>query len=54
MDNQRTLLFGREQWCLASNVGQFRQAFKFSTYSIHQSIGLYSKFSAKTKHVKDA
>ena len=27
MDNQRTLLFGREQWCLASNVGQFRQAF---------------------------
>ena len=27
MDNQRTLLFGREQRCLASNVGQFRQAF---------------------------
>ena len=26
MDNQRTLLFGGEQWCLASNVGQFRQA----------------------------
>ena len=26
MDNQRTSLFGREQWCLVSNVGQFRQA----------------------------
>ena len=28
MDNQRTLLFGREQWCSASNVGQFRQALR--------------------------
>ena len=29
MDNQRTLLLGREQLCLASNVGQFRQALRF-------------------------
>ena len=29
-DNQRTLLFEREQWCLASNVGQFRQALTVS------------------------
>ena len=28
MDNQRRLLFGREQ-CLASNVGQFRQALSY-------------------------
>ena len=33
MDNQSTLLFGREQWCLASNVGQFRQAFKWQKTS---------------------
>ena len=26
MDNEGTLLLGREQWCLASNVGQFHQA----------------------------
>ena len=28
MDNQHTLLSGREQLCLASNVGQFRQALR--------------------------
>ena len=34
MDNERTLLFGREQWCLASNVGQFPQAFTQSYFFI--------------------
>ena len=35
MDNQRTLLFGREQ-CLASNVGQFRQALTLYNHTLRQ------------------
>ena len=43
MDNQRTLLFGQEQRCLASNVGQFRQALR--TFLFFQTISHWLCFS---------
>ena len=44
MDNQRTLLFGREQWCLASSVGQFCQAFNAIWSCFHNDTSRISKW----------